>query len=156
MLNLQLMLYDEMLKQLKLGFRDGKAATSKPVYVLSIIESINDNQLTENKIYFNNENIKTHYKEFSERYKGQITTPFLPFFIRPFYHLSSEPFYSLIWKDDTVPPPNSHTPSAKYLRENLEYAKLDDDLWELLQDSENRAYLKQTLVKTYLNETTPS
>ena len=152
MVNLQLMLYDEMLKQLKLGFRDGKVATSKPVYVLSIIECIDTKQLTENKIYFNNKDIRTHYKNLSERYRGQITTAFLPFFIRPFYHLSSEPFYDLIWKEDDVPPLKSHTPSGKYLRENLAYAKLDDDLWELLQDKENREYLKQTIINRYLKE----
>ena len=45
---------------------------------------------------------------------------------------------------------NRHTPSAKYLREHLQYAKLDDELWELLQDAENREYFKQNIMNRYI------
>ena len=46
----------------------------------------------------------------------------------------------------------SSSPSAKYLREHLLYAKLDDDLWELLQDTESREYIKQNIIRRYLTE----
>ena len=64
--------------------------------------------------------------------------------------MSSEPFYELVWKEGTRPPILSHTPSAKYLREHLAYAKLDDDLWALLQEAENREYLRQVIIDQYL------
>ncbi len=41
---------------------------------------------------------------------------------------------------------------GKYLRENLLYAKLDDELWELLQDAESREYLRESIVKRYLTK----
>lgn len=74
------------------------------------------------------------------------------FFIRPLFHLSSSPFYHLIWKQGIEPPSMSHTPSAKYLRENLLYAKLDDELWDLLQEAENREYLKRCIIDRYLTK----
>lgn len=41
-------------------------------------------------------------------------------------------------------------PSGKILREYLAYAKLDDDLWELLQEENNREYLKNCIIEQYL------
>jgi hypothetical protein len=38
-----------------------------------------------------------------------------------------------------------------YLKENLLYAKLDDDLWNLLQSSKNREYIKERIKERYLN-----
>ena len=73
-------------------------------------------------------------------------------FLKPFYHLASSPFYHLIWKRDFESPSMSSSPSAKYLRENLLYAKLDDELWELLQDAENRDYIKQNIISRYLTK----
>lgn len=74
------------------------------------------------------------------------------FFVRPFFHLSSASFYRLIWKQGVEQSNKASTPSAKYLRENLLYAKLDDELWELLQDAENRDYIKQNIIRRYLTK----
>lgn len=149
--NLQIDIYGEMLKTLRLGNRNGKIATSKPILILSIIDSISAGDIVENKFSFEDSYLRLRYKTLSEFFLGQIKTQFLPFFIRPYFHLDSEPFYELVWKSDKRPETNSHTPSAKYLRDNLAYAKLDDDLWELLQVQENRDYLKQVIINRYLN-----
>lgn len=152
MTKLQLEIYCEMLKTLRLGNLDGRIATSKPILILSILDAISEGKLIENKISFENNFLRLRYKTLSECFNGSIRTQFLPFFIRPYFHLGSEPFYELIWKSDERPETNSHTPSAKYLRDNLAYAKLDDDLWELLQVQENRDYLKQVIINRYLKE----
>ena len=46
----------------------------------------------------------------------------------------------------------SSTPSAKYLREHLQYAKLDDELWKLLQDADNREYFRRNIINRYLSK----
>lgn len=150
--NLQVDIYGEMLKTLRLGNRGGKIVHSKPILILSILDSITAGEIVENTISFENSSLRLRYRTLSEFFSGDIRTPFLPFFIRPYFHLDSEPFYELVWKSDKRPETNSHTPSAKYLRENLAYAKLDDDLWELLQVQENRDYLKQVIINQYLKE----
>ena len=64
--------------------------------------------------------------------------------------MSSEPFYDLIWQE----PPNEKLlkhPSGKLLKEHLSFAKLDDELWELLQIPENREYLRNCIINQYLS-----
>lgn len=149
-MNLKVDLYRDYLKALRIGTKNGRPAVSKPLLLLSIISLTERNILKENKIFFDSDKLKGVFRLLAEQHYGKIDTPFLPFFIRPFFHMDSEPFYELVWKGGTKPPTNSHTPSAKFLRENLEYAKLDDDLWELLQVPQYRAYLKQAIIDRYL------
>lgn len=74
------------------------------------------------------------------------------FFVRPYFHLASASFYHLIWRRGIEAPSMSFSPSAKYLCENLLCAKLDDELWELLQDAESRGRIKQNIVRRYLTK----
>ncbi len=145
--------YCDMILSVKMGSRQGKTAISKPLLVYSIIEAIGNGQLEENKILFSNVFIQAVFGALYCHHNGIEQKRFLnsQFFIRPFFHLDSSQFYHLIWKDDQRPPMKSNTPSAKYLRENLLYAKLDDDLWNLLQSSENREYIKERIKERYLN-----
>jgi predicted restriction endonuclease len=73
-------------------------------------------------------------------------------YLKPYFHLGSSDFYHLVWREGVKPPMFSKSPSAKYLRENLLYAKLDDELWDLLQDAESRDYLKRSIIKRYLTK----
>lgn len=132
-----------MLQKISRGNYRGSFSNAKPIYVITLIKIIE--LLNKNVILFPNKDINDLYQINKELYDRNCNTPL----IAPFFHLDSEPFYELVWKDETRPPTKSHTPSAKYLRENLAYAKLDDDLWKLLQDPENRAYLKQVIIDRY-------
>lgn len=150
--NLKLSLYKNMICRLRLGTVAGRKAVSKPVFLIAIIQCIDDQSITENKLFFDNCCFINTFKKLAEHYNDGINTAFMPFFIRPFFHLSSEPFYELIWKSETDQPLLKQAPSAKFLRENLDYAKLDDDLWEILQDPVNREYLKQAIIAKYLKK----
>ena len=64
------------------------------------------------------------------------------------FYLGSEDFYFIKGK-------KAHTtPSAKFLRENVEYACLDDDLWELMQDPETRNELRDAIIKHFIKPRT--
>ena len=145
-------LYGQQVRNLRLGTIDGHPAPSKPIFLLSIIDSISTKCLRANEILFYNKLLQGMYKMLYEYYINALPKYYLPFFIRPYFHLSSEPFYELVWKRDSRPPMLSHTPSARYLREHLAYAKLDDDLWLLLQDSGNREYFKEVITDQYLRQ----
>lgn len=64
--------------------------------------------------------------------------------------LNTAPFYHLVWKEENRPPIKGHTPSAKYLQEHLLYAKLDDELWELLQNAEYREFIRKSIITRFL------
>lgn len=145
-------IYTEMMLSLHTGSVNGKAALSKPLYIIAIIEAIGLDALTENKIMISNEFVRKRFGLLYEQVNGNRKGYEMSFFVRPFFHLSSASFYHLIWKQWTEYPKKSITPSAKYLRENLLYAKLDDELWELVQDTECREYMKQCIIKRYITK----
>ena len=75
-----------------------------------------------------------------------IITPFY----KPFFHLNSESYYQIKWKANNKPEGAGKTPSAKFLRENVEYASLDDDLWQLLQDEGARNEIKEAIISYFI------
>lgn len=152
MKNALLSTYTEMILSIHTGSIDGKVALSKPLYITSIIEAIEWDALTENEIKVSNEFIRKRFGQLYEQVNGNRKGYEVSFFVRPFFHLSSASFYRLIWKQGVEQSNKASTPSAKYLRENLLYAKLDDELWELLQDAENRDYIKQNIIRRYLTK----
>lgn len=152
MKNALLSTYTEMILSIHTGSIDGKVALSKPLYITSIIEAIEWDALTENEIKISNEFIRKRFGQLYEQVNGNRKGYEVSFFVRPFFHLSSASFYRLIWKQGVEQSNKASTPSAKYLRENLPYAKLDDELWELLQDAENRDYIKQNIIRRYLTK----
>ena len=152
MKNALLSIYTEMMLSIHTGSINGKVALSKPLYITSIIEAIEWDALTENEIKISNEFIRKRFGQLYEQVNGNRKGYEVSFFVRPFFHLSSASFYRLIWKQGVEQSNKASTPSAKYLRENLLYAKLDDELWELLQDAENRDYIKQNIIRRYLTK----
>lgn len=87
------------------------------------------------------------YNRLSAVYEPTIKTTL---FYKPFFHLSKDTFYNLVWKKDREPPKGCHTPSAKYIRENIAYAYLDPELWDLLQDAEVRSEFREAIINHYL------
>ncbi len=150
--NALLVTYKDMMLSLNLGTVEGRPSVSKPLYILAIIEAIEWDVLKENKIELGNDFIHKRFGQFYEHINDNRKGYDSSFFVRPFFHLNSSSFYHLIWKQEAEVPNNSSTPSAKFLRENLLYAKLDDELWQLLQDEESRAYLKRSIIKRYLTQ----
>ena len=147
-----LTVYTDLILSLHTGSVNGNIAVSKPIYIITIIEAIKLGALEENKIGLDNEFIRNRFGHLYEQVYGNRKGYETSFFIRPYFHLDSASFYHLIWKQGVEYLKKSITPSAKYLRENLLYAKLDDDLWELLQDAESREYIKQNIIKRYLTK----
>lgn len=149
-MNILLTAYLEMFLSIHMGRRDGQQSISKPLYLLAILEAVNNTELLFNKIEFPNEFIHKRFGMLYEQVYNNRKGYEAAFFIRPFFHLASSNFYQLVWKDGIIPPSMSSTPSAKYLREHLRYAKLDEELWELLQDAGNREYLRRNIIARYL------
>lgn len=144
--NLVIEIYRDMFLRLSRGNHRGVFSNAKPLFLLAVIDSI-PSIVKNNRFEITNGEFVELYKTQSKLYNQGAPTPIE----KPFYHLQSEDFYTLVWNDNFVPD-IKNSPSAKYLRENLAYAKLDDDLWKLLQTQENRVYLKQIIINRYLHE----
>lgn len=151
-MNMLLWTYRDMMFSAKMGNSRGQSAVSKPIYLLSIMEAIEYCYLLANKIGIGNEFIRKRFGQLYEQYYNNNKGFEVQFFIRPFFHLNSSEFYHLIWNSEHRPPLKSHTPSEKYLREYLLYAKLDDELWDILQDAVSREYLRRNIITRFLTK----
>ncbi|WP_251960959.1 HNH endonuclease [Nostoc commune] len=74
----------------------------------------------------------------------------------PFYHLTSDGFWyfemKLGFESLIAAKVKIRTPST--IRQTVEYAYLDDELWSLLQNPQDRTVLTHTLINSWFNERT--
>lgn len=141
-----LSLYNDLILSIKLGRGVDGFSNAKPIFLLTILEGIALRQFECNKIIWNDKFLQKTYDAYMRYYNEQNKTPL----VLPYYHLNTAPFYHLVWKEEIRPPIKGHTPSAKYLQEHLLYAKLDDELWELLQNVEYREYIRKSIITRFL------
>ena len=146
MLSFTLNLYCDYILSIKRGNGIHRKSRAKPLFVLSVIECISLSLLNLNQIKWDGLCLVYLYNQLSNEYDYTNKT----LMIVPYYHISSSPFYHLIWKRKERFAVSGHTPSEKYLRENLLYAKFDDELWDLLQDAENREFPECKNINNYL------
>ncbi|MEX0965686.1 MAG: HNH endonuclease [Bacteroidia bacterium] len=124
---------------------DSHMAPHKPILVLAIFDLIYDGSITENKIPLNEaliQKFKEYYKRFRVRSnQGDIG--------KPFYHLSNEPFYYLKWIKNADAENVKRNTSIKNLNQHIEYAYLNDELFDLLKSEINLLYLKHRILQCY-------
>lgn len=118
---------------------NGKSSSAKPTYLLCIIEGIEKGVVRNNQIHFDD-----IYSLFKEKYSNKDVMPHFPY---PFFYLQSDGFYNLQWK---VKPKEFKSPTMAFIRENLDYAYLDNALWDLLQDGEVRQQYKTLIIDNFL------
>jgi predicted restriction endonuclease len=142
--------YKSVVLTIHRGIAHGSPSNAKPLLLLAIIKGIEDGNIIGNKIEFN-ESINNDYQTLCSFFEP--TKKPAPLF-KPFYHSEREEYYNLKWKDGDLPIHKWHTPSAKFLREHLDYAYLNDGLWEILQSQAARKEFQELIIDNYLNPTT--
>ena len=142
-----LKIYNDMLLSLKRGNGISGKSNAKPIFLLSIMECVSLGLLSENRIMRNDKALLECYSALNRRFSECNRSPLTV----PYYHLRTSAFYHLKWKDENDRPPiKGKTPSEKYLRENLLYACLDDELWILFLEPESREYLRKSIITRFL------
>ncbi len=136
-------LYKNMLLLLKCNSKNGVTSIAKPMFLLSIIDVIDKEIAIENKFYATE--LLPIYTSRCKSY-GKGTTPF---FYYPYCYMTSDGFYHLKWKDDPI---KIVSPSAKFIREHIEYAYLDNALWDLLQEPEIRREYRELIINHYFKK----
>ena len=138
-------MYRQMFASLRRGNIKGVYSNAKPIFLISIIDYITHLK-NPNHFIWGDKNFEDIYISNFKIYDSSVPTPLW----KPFYYMSSEPFYDLIWQE----PPNDkllRRPSGKLLKGHLSFAKLDDELWDLLQAPENIEYLRNCIINQYLS-----
>lgn len=152
-----LLAYKDALMKTHRGNNGGIFSNAKPLLLIAIIDAIDVGIIIENKIFFDNTELENIYKKLfvscDKNYDGPISsnlkiTPYQ----MPFFHLNQETYYHIKWKEGLKPPAQANSPSRKYLKGNVQYAYLDDKLWNILLDKGNRSLLRESIVNKFINQ----
>ena len=145
-MNLKSSYYINCILSIRRGIAFGIPSNAKPLFLLSIIKGIEEHIIMENK-YKYDDGLENIYKELCVFYEPNRKAA--PFY-KPYYHSASENYYDIKWIGDTIPIHKWHTPSPKFIRENIDYTYLDEGLWNLLQDKSVREEFRELIVTNYL------
>ena len=121
---------------------NGVTNAAKPALVIAVIEAIAAGEIMNNQIRF--QDIEARYISTLEKWQPEKTP--LKY---PFYHMEGDGFWHLKWNGEQ--PTKRISPSAKFLRENIDYAYFDNALWDLLQDEEARKGYIEAINKYFKN-----
>lgn len=137
-MSLKLNLYKDCLHKVRRNKCRGIVINAKPCLLLAVIENISKGIIKDNIIIFN--------EELLDVYKiiwGKLSFPIsvTPMW-KPFFFLTSDGFWHLMWKNQS-----SKISSAKSLKNNIEYAYLDEDLWNLMMDISTRQIIKDEILE---------
>jgi len=143
--------YRRKFEKLKTAIVDKKRAPHKPILLLSIIQSIELAEITENRIYIS----ALLVARFKDNWHRLVhNEKFSPKFYLPFFHLQSEKF----WHLQTLPgreillTSSRSVKSFSHLKEVVAYAFFDPELFRYLLDTLSREILRQTLLANYFNK----
>jgi len=139
---LKLQYYRTVLTQTKRGIGRGKIINAKPILLIALFDLIERGVVNNNKILFDSELMKSYENHYSLYEPERQITPFC----KPFFYLQSDGYWHLSWNNNT----EKAVVSAKFLRENIKYASLDNALWDLLQDTEARNFLREAVINYFL------
>jgi putative restriction endonuclease len=142
--------YVEIFRNLSTGVQNGKKLPHKAVLLLSILTLIENGTITENKIHLN----KTIANTFASTWGDYLHNSKIPSVWIPFWYMKSESFWHFKALADENILQNllcfAGHPSVGQMRNVIKYAYVDEQLFSLMQDREERLKLKKVLIETYL------
>lgn len=143
-------IYTNLFQNLHVNKQKGKCAPHKAVMLISVMELIGEGSIKSNQIEFT-EQLEYRFKVNWRRFVGESDV-FKPNAGTPFWHLRSEPFWTLIpfvGGEDTLESLKRTNPySPGTIRQHIKFAVIDKQLFEFMKKVDTRALLINTLVDT--------
>lgn len=122
----------------------GEIFIAKPVFMLAIIDAI-ENDIFTNNCFIINECLEEKYKILMAQYTKDSQLDNTTGIDKPFWHLESDGFWHLNYQGERLS--KSRTPSKAWLKANVEFACFDESLWILLQNKAWRMKLRDYIVE---------
>ncbi len=142
--------YSRAFCRLNRATKNGIKTPHKPILLLSIIQAMNEGEITENNIEIS----PLLVARFKDNWNALVHQDFFkPNFSLPFYHLTSDKFWHLkTWLGkEIVLTSSASIRSFTQLKEVIAYGYFDEALFELLTIKESRDYLYHLLLQKYFN-----
>ena len=145
--------YTRQIKSMKVGHIGctGIKKIAKPVLLLAMIKGIDNGTFTVNRFEYDTiaEIYESVFKQYADMAKQSEHTP--PSY--PFYHMHTSRF----WHLNPLSPHaaiKTSSPSAAWLRNNVDCAYIDPNLWSLLQQKDYRRRLAEFIVENNIKTAT--
>lgn len=135
--------YTKLIMSIRQAKIHGEVIVAKPVLLLALIDGIEDGEFTANRFVLN-EWLGKRYLTLMKQYTRSSQFPNPADISNPFWHLQGDGFWHL---QSTKMPQEGVTPSKGWLKENVEFAYFDDDLWILLQNKEWRMKMRNYIIE---------
>lgn len=148
MISATLQKYTKAFARLKRGGTKYGAAPHKPILLLSIIELIEKELVSNNQIWVDAQLVGT----FKENWLLLVTTAHQEDFTQPFFYLQNDKAEGQgFWFLQPMPgcQINAHIKSVSVLAKVCKYVFVAQDLWLLLNDAVSRNFLRQVLLNCY-------
>ncbi len=131
--------------------RSNGVAPNKPILLLSVIEMVSQGQIRKNQIELEAQLIATFLKLWS--HLEPIRKPDIGL---PFFHLTSDGFWHYRMKPgfESLIASKVKIRTVNAIRQTVEYAYLDEELWEILQHPQQRSVLTQVLIDSWFTDKT--
>lgn len=147
--------YIRLFTTMKVKKTNGRLSPHKAIMLLAVIDMI-EFELTEgNRFYIDDETESSYHYNWNQ-YIPENMLLFKPNPWTPYWHLYQEPFWHFFAKqgkeeriDSLVP--KGQTASVGKMREVIEYAYLDEELYSLLKDENSRSLLRDKLIAKYIS-----
>ena len=145
-----LLYYLKLFKSLRRDYSYG-GAPHKPILLLSIIQQIQKGLIYSNRIAITPELVL----EFKSNWQKLVETPHIENFSLPFFHMKSESFWRLVSKPgvEISKTSSGSVKSLMSLRNSIEFAEIDKDLFDLIKEASSRNILEEELLITYFKNT---
>lgn len=140
--------YVRKFSKLRVAHVKGDPAPHKAILLLSVIDCIQHQEISENKIYISPELVA----RFKDNWHKMVNNDkFTPNFSLPFYHLHNDRFWFLrthLGREIALTSSRS-IKSLAHLREVIDYAYFSEDLFQFLSNQHTGNILKHALITTY-------
>jgi putative restriction endonuclease len=144
--------YIDAFKNIKPQVLNGQAKPHKICMLLAMLDLANAGGLKKNEIYYSPPLLERYLAYFeSTKSKNDIANPQYPFcYLSGYLANKKQSFWHLqIIKNEPIK--SGH--EKKYINENVRYAYLDEDLFELIQTSKNIRTLESVLANFWFDRT---
>lgn len=137
--------YEAKFAEIRINVSGGRASPHKVAMLLAVMDAIREGDIRDNRIFFS-ESLRRRFKHHLESLAGprDQNNPHLPFF-----HLRGDGFWHHKVKPGMQHAYDSLTTASGpgVINDYIQYAFLDNELFELMQNEFVRKYLKSTLLE---------
>jgi putative restriction endonuclease len=144
--------YTHCFSSLHTAIIKGVYAPHKPLLLLAIMDMVEQGVIRSSRIVLDDILIAA-FKLNVAKYVGRKMQT-APSIGQPFFHMQHEPFWKLVLCEGANKACSGY--SVGVLRKQIQYALIDDELFELFQDAAARAHFRKVLLDKYLPQPSPS